>query len=98
MKNTKDTKIRLFVASYVGMTLTISATIYGLYELRTTDADNGTITSYVTSDEAYRTISECIDEEDDGECSISWERDYFKTMYYSYVWDVHSWDDAYQEI
>lgn len=98
MKNTKDTKIRLFVASYVGMTLTISATIYGLYELRTTDKDNGTITSYVTFDEAYKTINECLDEMDDGECDISWERDYFKQMYYEYVWDIHTYDYEYQEI
>ena len=94
----KNEKIRLFVATYFGLTLTISSTTYGLFEIKTVDAIDGVKRSFNTTEEVYRTISECLDEEDDGECSVSWERDYFKTMYYSYVWDIHAYDYEYAEI
>lgn len=91
-------KIKLFSAQYEEMNLTISATEYGLFELKTCDANNGVIKTFVTFDEAMRTISECLDEADDEECQVFWHRDYFKVKYYEYVWDVHAWDTQYQEI
>lgn len=92
-------KIKLFSAQYEEMNLTISATEYGLFELKTCDAENGVIKTYVTFDEAYSQINECLDEADDSECQVTWHRDYFKVKYYEYMWDIHaSYDYEYAEI